>query len=309
MFDLTPRDRLRYLRMGKQSLLRIPLEALNSESNWIVWTVLGIALCLLLLSTSVTAQDTPRELRKIARNPFADVLKVPVEEDVTFTAGPFNRNANSLQLQPVIPLQMTNGLLLISRILATTVVYQPDLGQKSGGSTGWGDINSTFFFTPAHVKKVIWGMGPSLLIPTATETELGAGKWGIGPSGVVLVEPAWGSASMLVRNIWSIAGDSKRQHVNQMEFDLSFSYNLPNGWYLTSGPSIAADWTQQTGERWLVPFGGGAGRSLNIGKQALDWNLTLYRNAIRPASQASPKWQLNLQFTLLYPKQARPAAR
>lgn len=221
----------------------------------------------------------------------------------------FNRNANSLQLQPVIPLQMTNGWLLISRILATTVVYQPDLGQKSGGTTGLGDINSTFFLTPAHVRKVIWGTGPSLLIPTATDSAIGAGKWGIGPSGVVLAEPAWGSAGVLVQNIWSIAGDSKRSTVNQMQFNLSFSYNLPSGWYLTSGPSIAADWTQQTGERWLVPFGGGAGRSLNIRKQAVDWNLTLYRNAIRPASQISPKWQLSLQFTLLFPKKPSPETR
>jgi len=73
-------------------------------------------------------------------------------------------------------------------------------------------------------------------------------------------------------------------------------------WGRLTAPTINADWTQVTAERWLVPFGGGAGRTFNIGTQAVDSNVTLYYNAIRPASQLSAKWQLSLQFTLLYPK-------
>jgi hypothetical protein len=138
-------------------------------------------------------------------------------------------------------------------------------------------------------------------MPTATSDQLGVGKWGVGPTGAALVEAEWGSVGVLVQNIWSVAGSSNRSPVNQLQIEPLFSYNLPRGWYLTSNPTIVADWTQPTSERWLLPIGGGAGSSFNIREQAIDSNLTLYWNAIRPANQFSPKWQLNLEFTFLFP--------
>jgi hypothetical protein len=94
--------------------------------------------------------------------------------------------------------------------------------------------------------------------------------------------------------------------VDQIQIETQLSYNLPRGWYLVTAPTINADWTQATGQRWLVPFGGGAGRTFNIRNQAVDSNVALYYNAIRPASQFFPRWQLSLQFTLIYPKQHKP---
>ena len=256
---------------------------------------------LLLTPSAAMAQTAPEELRKIARNPFADEIKLPFEEDFTFSQGPYDRSANSLAIQPVVPLSITGDWLLVTRVVATAIAYQPNSPAKSGGTTGLGDTTGSFFLTPAHTGKLIWGVGPAVLMPTATSNQLGAGKWGVGPTGAVLVEPEWGSVGLLVQNIWSVAGDSSRSPVNQFQLEPMFSYNLPRGWYLTSNPTIVADWTQSMTERWLVPIGGGVGRSFNIGKQAVDSNLTLYWNAIRPANQFSPKWQLNVEFTFLFP--------
>ncbi|HSY65173.1 MAG TPA: hypothetical protein VK829_11270 [Terriglobales bacterium] len=256
---------------------------------------------LLLTPSPALAQPAPEELRKIARNPFADEIKLTFEEDFTFNQGPYDRSANSLEIQPVIPLSIMGDWLLVARVVATAIAYQPDSLARSGGTTGLGDTTSSFFLTPAHTGKLIWGVGPAVLMPTATSNPLGAGKWGVGPTGAVLVEPEWGSVGVLVENIWSVAGGSNRSPVNQLQIEPLFSYNLPRGWYLTSNPTIVADWTQPTTERWLLPIGGGAGRSFSIRKQAADSNLTLYWNAIRPANQFSPKWQLILEFTFLFP--------
>ena len=149
-------------------------------------------------------------------------------------------------------------------------------------------------------------MGPSLLIPTATDSKLGTGKWDLGPSAALLVEPDWGFAGVVVQNISSLPGHSSRATVNQIQIETSLSYNLPLGWYVVTGPTINADWTQTDGERWLVPVGGGAGRTFNIHNQAVDANVALYYNAIRPARQLFPRGQLSLQLTLLYPKEHRP---
>ena len=256
---------------------------------------------LLLMPAAALAQTAPEELRKIARNPFADEIKLPFEENFTFSQEPHDRSSNSLAIQPVIPLSITGNWLLVTRVVATAVAYQPNSLAKSGGITGLGDTTTTFFLTPADTGKLIWGVGPAVLMPTASSNPLGAGKWGVGPTGAALVEPDWGSAGVMVQNIWSVAGGSNRSPVNQLQLEPLFSYNLPRGWYFTSNPTIVADWTLPTSERWLLPIGGGAGRSFNIGKQAVDSNLTLYWNAIRPENHFSPKWQLNLEFTFLFP--------
>jgi hypothetical protein len=257
--------------------------------------------CLLVAPSVAMAQTIPEELRKAARNPFADEIKLTFEEDFTFRQGPYDRSANSLSIQPVIPLSIMEDWLLVTRAITTPIAYQPNSLAKSGGSIGMGGATISFFLTPGHAGKLIWGIGPALLIPTATTNQLGAGKWGVGPTGAALVEPEWGSVGVLIQNIWSVAGGSNRTPVNQLQIEPLFSYNLPRGWYLTSNPTIVADWTKLTGERWLLPMGGGAGCSFNIGKQAIDSNVTVYWNALRPANQFSPIWQLNLEFTFLFP--------
>ncbi len=252
------------------------------------------------------AQQTVDELRDLARNPVGDAIKVPFVESINFDAGPYDRTSNSLQVEPVIPWHISKNWLLVPRIVATAVAYEPDVLQPHGGKAGTGDTVATIFFTPFHARKLIWAVGPSLLIPTATDSRLGAGKWDLGPSATLLVEPDWGFAGVVVQNIWSLPGHSSRAAVDQIQIETQFSYNLPHGWYLLTAPTINADWTQATAERWLVPFGAGAGRTFNIRNQAVDSNVALYCNAIRPASQLFPRWQLSLQFTLIYAKQHKP---
>ena len=261
----------------------------------------GFCGVLLLAAAALHAQQTPEDLEKLARNPIGDAVKIPLAESINFDAGPYGRTSNSLQIQPAIPFPIAREWLLIPRIVATLADYEPEVSQSSGGTTGVGDTAATFFVTPAHTGIVGWGVGPSLLIPTATDMNIGAGKWGLGPSLAFIVQPNWGSIAMAVQNVWSLPGNSHRASVNQLEIETSLSYNLPHAWYLLTAPTFSADWTQSSGDRWLVPFGGGIGQTVKLAKKAVDWNIAVYSNAIRPGSQPYPKWQLSLQCTLLYP--------
>jgi hypothetical protein len=254
-----------------------------------------------LLAAALHAQQTPESLEKLARNPVGDAVKIPLAESINFDAGPYGRASNSLQIQPTIPFPIAKEWLLIPRIVATLADYEPEVSQATGGTTGVGDTVATFFVTPAHTGVVVWGVGPSLLIPTATDMNVGAGKWGLGPSLALIVQPNWGSIATAVQNVWSLPGNSHRASVNQLQIETSLSYNLSHAWYLVTAPTFTADWTQSSGDRWLVPFGGGIGQTLKIAKRAVDWNIAVYSNAIRPGAQPYPKWQLSLQCTLLYP--------
>ena len=264
---------------------------------------LAVAICVLLVPLSLCAQEpTPEDLRRLARNPFADVIKLPISPDIYFDAGPNHRTAADLQMMPLIPIHRFSGWILIPRIVPTVVTYVPDLTRASGGRVGFGDTVATFFLTPVHVNRLIWAVGPEWLIPTATGSPFGAGRWGLGPSFAMLYQPEWGSGGFLVQNLWSLPASTNRAPVRQMQLQPMFSYNLPRQWYLTTNPTISADWTQLTSYRWLVPIGGGVGRTFKVGRQPIDVNLTIYNNVVRPASQLSPRWQLTLQVTFLFPR-------
>jgi hypothetical protein len=61
----------------------------------------------------------------------------------------------------------------------------------------------------------------------------------------------------IAQNLWSFAGDNDRLDVQLMTLRPLLNYNLPRGWFLTTSPSIAANWeTDEHEDRWLVPVGG-----------------------------------------------------
>jgi hypothetical protein len=260
----------------------------------------------LLMGYSGLFAQVPADVRNLARNPFGDAIRVPLTESIGFNAGPYSRTAHSLQILPLIPFRVTDNWLLIPRIVSTGVTYVPDVLRPSGGDIGLGDTSATLFLTPFHSGRLIWGAGPSLMIPTATHSALGAGKWALGPAFAVVTQPHWGSILVAAQNVWSLPGHQQRGGVNQMQVETSLSLNLPENWYVFTGPTINAAWTETRRDRWLLPVGGGFGRTTNIGKQAVDMNVSAYYNAIRPATLFYPTWQLNLQLTLLYARKRRP---
>ena len=87
-------------------------------------------------------------------------------------------------IQPVVPFDVTENWNMISRTILP-VIYQDDIFPGAGSQFGLGDATLSLFFSPKQ-SGVTWGVGPILLFPTATDSLLGAEKWGAGPSAVVL---------------------------------------------------------------------------------------------------------------------------
>ena len=126
--------------------------------------------------------------RNAVQNPIASVISLPLQNNTAFNIGPFDRTQDVLDIQPVIPARIAKNWNLISRIIQP-VVWQPFPNLPTGGEYGFGDMNPSFFLSPAHPGKLIWGVGPAFVIPTATSRILGQGQFSIGPSVVALVQP------------------------------------------------------------------------------------------------------------------------
>jgi hypothetical protein len=259
-------------------------------------------------AASSPAGDNEAALRKAAQNPVASLISVPVQENWNFGIEPGSRIQNVLNVQPVIPIGVAKDWNLIVRWI-TPVVYQPvSVPQDPGhavqnGYYGLGDMQPTFWLTPKQ-SKVIWGVGPQLLLPTATKTGiLGQGKFGVGPSVLVLVQPGKWTVGGLSNNVWSVAGHADLPDVNQFLLQYFANYNLTKGWYLSWNPTLTADWQMTNGGRWTVPMGGGIGRIMKLGAQPVNVGMQFYGNAVHPPN-ASP-WSMRVQITFLYPKKPK----
>ena len=108
------------------------------------------------------------ELAKQVQNPIANLISVPFQENLGYNIGPYERASSTLNIQPVIPVKLTPDWMLITRTIVP-LVYQPDVNNTGGGSSGLGDINPAFFFSPVEHGPLMWGMGPAFLLPTATQ--------------------------------------------------------------------------------------------------------------------------------------------
>jgi hypothetical protein len=256
-----------------------------------------------------------QDLAKATQNPVASLISVPLQNNSNFAVGPYNRTQDVFNIQPVIPARISENWTLITRVIQP-IVWQPFAAAKAGGQYGFGDMNPTFFLSPAKPGGLIWGVGPTMIFPTATSTVLGQGKLSFGPSVVALVQPGKWTVGALINNVWSVAGSTHRPHVNQMLLQYFINYNMKKGWYLTSSPIITANWNSQAageaangndttgGSVWTIPFGGGAGRIMRLGYQPVNLSASFYGNAVHPPGASN--WGMRLQIALLYPKKPKP---
>jgi hypothetical protein len=239
------------------------------------------------------------ELQKAVQNPIASLISAPFQNNNAFGIGPYDRTQDVLNIQPVIPVGISKNWNMITRIIQP-IIWQPYPNSPTGGEYGFGDMVPTFFFSPKNSGKLIWGVGPQFILPTATDHILGQGKVSMGPSVVALISPKTGAIGVLVSNDWSIAGSGSRPSVNQMTLQYFVNYNFKKGWYLSSSPILTANWNAGSGNVWVVPFGGGGGRVVKFGAQPFNINVQLFGNVVHPAG-ASP-WGLRIQIALLFPK-------
>ena len=245
------------------------------------------------------------DLRSAVQNPISSLISVPFK--FTFDFGADNGDAQFVNIQPVVPISI-GGWNLVNRLIAPIgAVDGPLNGQANNpspipgdGASGLGDLNYSAFLSPSKVDKVIWGAGMSLSMPTASDDQLGSGKWSTGPTAVVLTQPGWGSLGLLARQLWSFAGDDDRRNVNQTLIEPFLNYNLENGWFLISDMIITANWEADSSNQWTVPLGGGVGRVFKIGNQPINSRLEAYYNVVQP--DGAPEWNLAWTWQFLFPK-------
>ena len=146
------------------------------------------ALCGFVFSCSLgfasVAAAGDQDLAKASQNPVANMISLPIKNKFNFGVGEEDAFGYELELQPVLPVSLGEWNLINRFIVPVT--YQESPREGIGDVFGLRDITYQAFFSPAEPGEVIWGIGPTMIIPTHTDSRLGNDKWAIGPAALAL---------------------------------------------------------------------------------------------------------------------------
>jgi hypothetical protein len=243
------------------------------------------------------AQDA--DLAKQLSNPVASLISVPFQFNYDSGYGPLDGHKSVLNIQPVIPISISDDWNVISRTIIP-VVGQDDIAGPSGSQFGLGDVLQSFFFSPKQPTAggLIWGAGPAFLLPTATEPLLGGEKFGLGPTVVLLKQEHGFTYGALANHIWSVAGDSDRDDISSTFLQPFVSYTTPNAWTFTLNTESTYDWK---GDAWSVPINLSVAKLVKFGKQPVSFQLGARYWAAAP-DNGPEGWGVRAGVTLLFPK-------
>jgi hypothetical protein len=262
--------------------------------------LLAVTMWILLLAMPLRAQenaDQAAELAKKLQNPIASLVSVPLQNNWDFGIGAEEAMRYTLNVQPVIPISLNQQWNLITRTIVP-VVYAESPVAGGDDTAGLGDILQSFFFSPkALVGGWIVGAGPVLLYPSATEKNLGAEKWGAGPTAVVLKQQSGWTYGMLANHVWSYAGEDSRQDVSSTFLQPFLSYTAKSHTTFGLNTESSYDWENS---QWTVPVNASVSQLLKLGGIPIQFQFGGRAYAEKPDS--GPDWGLRFTVTFLFPK-------
>ena len=262
--------------------------------------ITGMIIILPVFMMQTAFAESNEELAKKLSNPVAALISVPFQFNYDSNIGPNDDGDRYvLNIQPVIPFALNDDWNIISRTILP-VVTQDDILPGVGSQSGLGDVLQSVFFSPKQLTESgwVWGAGPVLLLPTATNDLLGADKWGLGPTAVALKQGGPYTYGMLANHIWSVTGDDDRPDKSATFLQPFMSYTTKAAVTYSVSTESTYDWKS---EQWAVPLNANVSKVMKLGKQ-----LVSVGGGVRywaESTDAGPEgFGVRLQFTLLLPK-------
>jgi hypothetical protein len=249
------------------------------------------------------AAASDADLAKQLSNPVASLVSVPLQFNWDQQVGIDDDTRLTMNFQPVIPMGLNEDWNMILRWIMPYVA-QPRLFDGGAPTSGLSDIVASVFFSPAKPGRFIWGVGPVLLLPATADPLLGTGKWGAGPTFVILKQSGGWTYGALANHLWSYAGDdftggAARPDVNSTFIQPFVSYTTSTAVTYGLNLEASANWEAVDGDEWTVPMHLTATKLTAFGPfpMSIGGGIGIFTAA--PGGR--PDWRVRFVATLLLP--------
>jgi hypothetical protein len=268
--------------------------------------LLHVATLSTLLAARAASAEQPAaqesaDLAKQLANPIASLVSVPFQFNWEQNVGPSELTRFILNVQPVMPFTVNEHVNLIVRLIAP-LVSQPPLFDGGVAASGMGDITTSFFISPSRSTRLIWGVGPVVVLPSTSEPTLGTGKWSAGPTIVALKQTGPWTVGALWNQVWSFSGDTTRSDVNQMFLQPFLSYQATRTITLTAQSETTANWAVEE-DRWTVPINVIVSKLSSFGTFPASYQLGVGAFPVHP--DVGPSWKVRGAIVVLLPRGTR----
>lgn len=240
------------------------------------------------------APPTIGDVAAASQNPIADLASLPLQLNLQYGVGPSEGFSPLLNVQPVIPVRLSRRLLLINRAILPLLSLP-----RPANVTGIGDLSLSWFLSPPSIGPVTLGLGPNVVLPTASALPLGTGRLFAGATGVVVIATGPIVAGTLLSQTYSLPRRQEEEFLQQSLIQPFLSWNGVDGWFLNSSPVVLASSMGAENAQWTIPVGGGAGRVFRVFGATVSTQFGAYWNVFAPTG--GPSWTLRTSFALLFP--------
>ena len=225
-------------------------------------------------------------------NPVSDVWALFTEFDFSFNNGNANNGDDKIgslmNFQPILPIPIYGEgddrwqVLVRPAIPIQFAAPRPDGANDTNYDAGIGDIGLPMLLTPSQNitgSNLIFGVGPTLLLPTASKVQLGRRQWQLGPSAVVGWKTKDYVTFIFPQYFFGIGGrgdqGSNIENASNMNLLYGGFLNLPDAWQVGMAPAITYDHKASRGNKWNVPIGITVAKTTKIGKLPTKFQLAI----------------------------------
>ena len=240
-----------------------------------------------------SAQEADVELAKKLANPVSDLVSLPFQFNYDCCYGPSDGERVTMNIQPVVPLHLTEDWNLIIRTIVP-VISQSESAPGRGDQMGFGDTLQTFFFSP-KTEGLVLGVGPAISYPTGTDG-FSAHQWAAGPAGLILKQQGHMTYGLLATQLWAV-DTGQPQEVNTTLLQPFFNYTFPNTTGVVVNFESSYDWTR---EQWTVPMNVGVTHMYKFGANQ-KVQAGVFGRYYFDSPDDGPDWGLRFVLTYLIP--------
>lgn len=206
---------------------------------------------------------------------------------------------------PTFPIPVAKNVVLVSRLAIpySVVPFKPELGdylnvtpggglltdsafrstikEPFGRTSGLGDLVYVGLFAPKNSVKteagsnIFYGLGPTVMMPTATSKILGTGVWSGGPAVVFgHISSRW-HVLALVQQYWG-------KDLSIMSGQYAIFYAPDPTWNIGMSPTFMVNWRAPTNQQITFPVGFGANHTFYFGGLPVAIGFEAYYSIMHP---------------------------